>query len=425
MAESQTPVPRRDGDQEQGAQEVREFLEDLKSALNSDEAAVRGEVLDWLEGFFAGKPDVRTALVIRAGAREGVLERMRDDDASVRAKAIAVAGVALETWEAVDVLVELAKDAESAVRELALRSLRRVGPLRTPSEISAVADALTSAAKDAERTVRTLALEDLPRFGRVCPGQVVSALVGAAGTKEPEAELRRAAIAGLRGADHDAASAAVPVLTRALVDTDVAVRGEAVSTLAWLGPEAPSAVPAIVELVLGEQPLAVRAAAVGALLAIDPEHQLALPRLAKIKGEMTREKLLKILCEAGPSGRSLRRRLQAVWVMEQADEDDQAIRRAAGPEASTEQPHPNGPDPPNTFWWKGKPLRTTPKACDLLGCLWEKEKVDISDIAPRVWRKKKPSPQQIKSALQEIRSLLLLAGVPWKYGKKGGYILKQ
>jgi HEAT repeat protein len=420
MDQSQSRAPQSDENLEKKVQWTRKFLKAFQERLNSSEAAVRGAALDELEDFCSDGG----AFLIRRAARKGVLALMRDDDASVRAKAIAVAASALQPGEAVGALAEMAKDADAAVRQLALRSLLRVDPLPDPLLVSAMFDALELAAKDAEPAVRELAIAALPRLRGAHAGQVVSALRGVIGGQESEARLRMAAITALRETNPDAASVAVPGLIKALADPEAGVRGEAVSTLAWLGPEATSAIPAIVELVLGGQPESVRAAAAGALLAIDPEHQLTLPRLAKIKGEMAREVLLNVLRKAGSSARSMRKELQVVWVVDQMDEGDQATRRADS-DASIRQPHADGPEAPNTFWWKRQPFHMTPKACDLLICLWEKEKIAISDIAFRIWGKKNPSDDQIRSALQEIRDVLLSADVRWRYGRKKGYILKQ
>jgi HEAT repeat protein len=226
--------------------------------------------------------------------------------------------------------------------------------------------------------------------------------------KDNDPELRRSAIGAWRGMGHDLASAAVSALIEALSDKEKAVRLEALSTLAWLGQEAVSAVRALLDVVDSDPEEAIREAAIRALLVIDPEHGLIQPYLTALQGASTQEVLLRALRKLGPEARALRRGLQEAW----------------GAGRGQDLPHPDGPEPPDKFWFRGKGYDIPPIPCKLLACLWGKDKVLIEEAAQAVWGKSELEPNQLKSALRAINSVLEEAK-SWSYGIKKGYLVKK
>jgi hypothetical protein len=227
--------------------------------------------------------------------------------------------------------------------------------------------------------------------------------------QDPRPETRRAAIRAWKEMGIDLASGAVGDLIKALEDEEAAVRLEALSALAWLGPEAEAAVPPLLEKMTADPDESIRDAATRALLKIDEEGRRTLPYLEATRGELKREGLLKSLRRIGPEARSLRVRLQAAW----------------GEGRGLNPPHPDGPEPPDKFWWRHRAFDIKPTACKLLDRLWGKDRVAIAEVALLVWGTNDPTTDQVKSALREINSVLGQAGVNFCYSTKAGYFVKQ
>jgi hypothetical protein len=90
-----------------------------------------------------------------------------------------------------------------------------------------------------------------------------------------------------------------------------------------------------------------------------------------------------------------------------------------------EPPHPDGPEEPCYFWWKGTcydDLQAIP--CRLLIHLWGRDKVPIDDqLGQFVWGREDSWESRLSSALNRVNEFLDQAGVPWSYGKKKGFVV--
>jgi HEAT repeat protein len=278
--------------------------------------------------------------------------------------------------------------------------------LGPPQEAQTIA-AFVRAVADQDPEVRGAAEDALLRYALVGVGQAAPVLMRL--LKDDDPQRRRAAAHAWRGMGLDLASGAVPELIKLLNDGDKEVRLEALATLTWLGPEAEAAVPALLDILQQDPEESTRIAALRALLRIDPEHRLIQPDLAAIPGAAPREVLLNMLRKVGVEARPLREQLQKGW------------RAGRG----LQPPHPDGPEPPDKFWFRGEGFKIHPTPCKLLTCLWGQEKVPIKEAAPQVWETSDPTPDQVKSTLKSVNNTLLQAGVPWNYGQSSGFFVKK
>ena len=130
----------------------------------------------------------------------------------------------------------------------------------------------------------------------------------------------------------------------------------------------------------------------------------ALTALTALQGNATRKVLLWALRKIGHEARWLRVNLQIAWGQNQ------------GPGLQTF--HPDGPVPPDKFWYRQQSFDIPPIPCKLLTALWEKNCAAIAEVAPLVWGTEHPSADQIKSALREINKVLQVANVARAYGRK-------
>jgi hypothetical protein len=289
------------------------------------------------------------------------------------------------------------------LRTRVAEQLLRLGPPPTTATITALQRVAEGSGPEASGAARDCLLAFCQKGAALAASALPRAM------QDPRPETRMAAIRAWKEMGLDLASGAVGDLIKALEDEEAAVRLEALSTLAWLGPEAEAAVQPLLEKMTAGPDESVGDAATRALLAIDPEHRLILPYLEAFPGKDTREVLLKALRKIGPEARSLRVSLQTSWGM----------GRGINP------PHPDGAELPGTFWWNHRNFEIKPTACKLLYYLWGKDRVAIAEVAPLVWGTKKPTKDQVKSALYEINSVLGQAGVNFCYSTTAGYFVKQ
>jgi hypothetical protein len=236
------------------------------------------------------------------------------------------------------------------------------------------------------------------------------------GMQDDDATVRRSSITALHQLGTDLASGAIPALATALRDADIAVRREAIATLAWLTEEAWSIIPDLVAMMVAELDAGLREAAVRAMLVIDPDHVSIVDAVKKLD-DPSRAGVLQILRAVGEDGRALRKELQAVW--------NQPVDRRPVQGRPQVDPHPDGPEEPDKFWWKGRKFDISPTPCRLLTALWRNENVKIEDILEHVWEQDDVSDNAIKSALNAMNAVLLDASVPFHYGRKGGFIVKK
>jgi len=245
----------------------------------------------------------------------------KDKDLSRRiraAKELAGAGAA-----AVPALIELLKDKNSEVREVAAGCLRQMSQARP--EAKAAVPVLTESLKDPHGRVRCAAALALGEIG--CN-----------------------------------LAAVVPAITELLKDEDIYVRNTAAAVLGAIGPEArtaiptlkhlhmagalkeigPAAAPALVEL-FKDKNAKVRRAAERGLLEIGPEAETAIPALVELLKDGDAEELLasEVLAKIGPAA--------VLAVTKSLQDNDRRVRNSAeralcriawriGPEAKTAVP---------------------------------------------------------------------------------------
>ena len=59
----------------------------------------------------------------------------------------------------------------------------------------------------------------------------------------------------------------------------------------------------------------------------------------------------------------------------------QGLQEAWGAGRGQYVPHPDGPEPPDKFWFDENEFHIPPTPCKLLACLWGKDKVLIEEAA--------------------------------------------
>jgi HEAT repeats len=350
--------------------QLRHLSKILEQSLNNSDAAVRASTLDWLrENLPNTTKDLRWDY-IRLKTTGAVVAAVSDNSPDVRAKAISILPSYVTDSELIgDLIGVINDDADSGVREVAIRILPQVNKIHVPLTITA----LTTAANDQDVNVRKVAIE------------------------------------ALRKTDREAASTAVPVLSQALQDPDKGVCCEAIATLSWLGSLAISVLLPLLKAAVYEEEQ-VCSAAILAILKIDPNLSITLSYLHKIDGVQTREAVARKLRRIGPEALPLLTALQNKWVTE---------------EVSKAQPfHIDGPELPDTFWYKGEPHHLEPKVCEFLDCVWGKCPVAIAEVAGRVWNGKN-QPSALKSLISKLRRVLEEANVPYVYGKRKSFIVQK
>lgn len=85
----------------------------------------------------------------------------------------------------------------------------------------------------------------------------------------------------------------------------------------------------------------------------------------------------------------------------------------------------DGPAPPNLVWWQGERYDLSPRLWSLLRCLWGREKVEVQEVARRVWKDEglEVADSTIRSTLSQLNEWLQRIGIPWTYNLKAGYII--
>lgn len=99
-----------------------------------------------------------------------------------------------------------------------------------------------------------------------------------------------------------------------------------------------------------------------------------------------------------------------------------------------QKPAPDGPRPPDEFWWKGKRLTLPRLEWRLLNFMWPRDRATEGELSEHVWKEKwekadRPSPNNISTTLsrlnktlQELKTTSPLPFVRLEY--KGGYVRK-
>jgi hypothetical protein len=247
---------------------------------------------------------------------------------------------------------------------------------------------------------------------------------------------RKLAIGALRRLGEDLAGGAVPELAEALRDPGE-LRGEALRVLEWLGQEAEEAVPALVSILSTEEDAGVLEKVAQALVSIDPACQKTLSHFQPVREASRREKILLAFAAGGPGARLFRRRVKALWrgagVCEPEghvtpDQTAAAVDRSrtlGHPEHTTAGSQPDGPQPPNWFYWHGQRYECQPTPHKLLAFLWGKNRVPVQKAVEHVWQQDDVTENQLKTAIHRVNEVLEKAKVPWHYGQKQGHIVRQ
>jgi hypothetical protein len=104
-----------------------------------------------------------------------------------------------------------------------------------------------------------------------------------------------------------------------------------------------------------------------------------------------------------------------------------APTRSVSPHPTEDHPpHPDGPELPDKFWWKGESRDLEPIPCRLLTVIWKQEKIKVDNAIEQVWGHHAESKETaLKSALNKINNCLSSARVPYSYSQKQGWIVKN
>jgi HEAT repeat protein len=216
------------------------------------------------EGAAAQKAEAGREDLLAQALEQGLLvigRGLREPDAKTRLATVEF----LETLEdaaapAVPVLVEALEDRNRFVRWAAARAFSKIGPVRLPLVVPALASLL----RDPDVDVAKQAAVTLGSYGDGSAA-AVPALAQAAELADPE--VRVDSMRALGGMSPAVAAPAVPALVTALTNRDADVRRTAAETLGRIGPRARSAVPPLRVALRDENPN-VRRAASDAILSI-------------------------------------------------------------------------------------------------------------------------------------------------------------
>ncbi len=114
---------------------------------------------------------------------------------------------------------------------------------------------------------------------------------------------------------------------------------------------------------------------------------------------------------------------------EAADEFIEWLERAAAGEdgeGSSPAPEKDGPFHPYGFRWQGGEHDVPPRDWYLLKCVWKQKRTSLEKVIEVAWGENaEPSESAIKSALCRLNRILARAGVPWQYGRRGGFIVEK
>ncbi len=228
------------------------------------------------------------------------------------------------------------------------------------------------------------------------------------------------------------ARSAVPDLQQLLHDRVADVRGQALVVLRWLGPDAAEAIPAVVKLAERAGPGQLRRGCWRAVLDMAPDHAVAARHLAAITDPDCREDLLEAVRSAGEPADPLLQALEAAWdgaAETLPSAGLPALTHAVGPAvkgtAAQPSPHPNGPESPNCLWWEGKVLEVPETPFNLLLMLWDKDCFPIEDLESEKLFNLDRNPSALKSALHDLSSIMASLDIPYRWGKKGSFVVKK
>jgi HEAT repeat protein len=226
---------------------------------------------------------------------------LADTDLKVRwAAAEALEQGGPEAATAVPALTRAVQDADALTRAAAVGALGAVGP-----RARAATAALVRALDDKDETLRWAAADALVRIDRQQARAAVPLLVE--GLRGSDSRLRWHALAHLGKLDA-AAQRAVPLelLSRALRDPDIGVRGRAALILGDLGPRASQAAPDLAEALKDVDEWVHTVAAVALVRVVGRHAAAALPVLAEGLADAdadTSESCARALRELGPAAK--------------------------------------------------------------------------------------------------------------------------
>jgi len=87
----------------------------------------------------------------------------------------------------------------------------------------------------------------------------------------------------------------------------------------------------------------------------------------------------------------------------------------------------DGPAPPKTLFWQGKPYPLPPRLWQLVHALWSKDGVVLADVEKEVWGEEGEIVREstLRSTLSKLNNRLLSIGVPWQYHLRAGHIIRE
>ena len=223
------------------------------------------------------------------GAAPALLKALRDADVVLRWKAAESLGnIGPQAEGAVSALTDALEDDSGIARMQTASALGRMGP-----EAKQAIPALKKALQDRETVVRRIAAEVLrqiegrPRGDNRAPSvgggnaavkEAVSAAIKGLGDKDAQVRMRAASALSVMVHRHKRlVEKAIPELTVALQDEEMAVRRSAVSTLGMMGPEL---VPVLIRA-LEDESSRIRRETASALARMGPSAKEAIPSLTK------------------------------------------------------------------------------------------------------------------------------------------------
>jgi hypothetical protein len=89
--------------------------------------------------------------------------------------------------------------------------------------------------------------------------------------------------------------------------------------------------------------------------------------------------------------------------------------------ATTPQTPPNGPEPPNRFWWNGRHVTLSRRPRDLLYYMWNHRTAEIQTVIEKVWEKT-IGDSTLDSTISRVNRVLADAEFPVSITSKLGYL---
>jgi len=109
-----------------------------------------------------------------------------------------------------------------------------------------------------------------------------------------------------------------------------------------------------------------------------------------------------------------------VWVEQPAPSP--AVRGAPATKRAPCPPHPDGPEPPKSFWWNSVLVTLPPVPWKMLNYLWEVRSAEVEVVEAAVWGDEATSESRMKMAVHRVNESLNRVNCPLILSQANGFL---